>query len=490
MEFLDPVKRRAHRQKLFLGYGLIALALAMMTIIIVFAAYGFDIDRKTGQVIQNGMIIVDTAPESARITVNGKDEGNTNKRLSLPAGQYKIELSRDGYRTWKQDVDLIGGSIEQLVYPFLFPQNLQTKAIQDYAAAPALSSQSPDRRWLVVQRPGDAIGNFQLTDLNDKANPTTTISLPAGVASGGTSHSFETEEWSTDNVNLLLKHTYDGKTEFIRLNRETPAVSSNLTQLFAERSFTAMSLRDKRSDQFYVYNAADKSLFSLDEKTKETSQVATAVLQYKTYQKDMVLYATAAADTSKADIHLLYKGKDRVIKTVAASPTYLMDAADFSGKLYVVVGSGNDGHAYLFMNPLDALSTDPQDVPKSFRALTLAGAQHVSFSNNARFIAVQAGSKFAVYDAETLRQFRYDSQLSLAPGTIANWMDGHRLVATTSDNKVHVWDFDGTNNQQLNDGMSGGTVWFDRDYKAMFVMAAGTGAAKVSLTRTELRLNP
>lgn len=490
MEFLDPVKRRAHRRKLFLGYGLIGVALALTTTIIMFAAYGFDIDRKTGQLIQNGIIIIDAAPEQARISVNGKDEGTTNKRLSVPAGQYRIDLARTGYRTWSRNVNLVGSSIEQLVYPFLFPEKLQTKSIQDYVSAPPLMSQSPDRRWLLAQRPGDGLDGFQLTDLNDKVNPTVTITLPAAVVTTGKTHSFEAVEWSTDNVNVLIKHTYDDKSEFIVLNRESADASTNITRLFPSRTFSSMSLRDKRSDQFYAYDAADKSLFALDKKSKESSQIATSVLQYKSYQKDMILYSTAAADTTKADIHLLNKGKDRVIKTVLASPNYLLDAADFNGTLYVMAGSTNEGHVYLFKNPLDVLSSGSQEAPESFRAMTLAGTERVSFSANARFIVLQAANSFVVYDAETNRQFKYDTKLSLAAGQRATWMDGHRLSVIAPDGMVHVWDFDGSNMQTLNPGLVGTGVYFDRDYKALFTVASGTGNAKASLTRTELRLNP
>jgi hypothetical protein len=489
MEFLDPKKRRAHRQKLFIGYGLIAIALTMMTIIIFFAAYGFDIDRKTGQVIQNGMIVLNAAPESARITINGNDEGNTDKRLSLPAGQYKVELSREGYRNWTKEVNLGGSVIEQLVYPFLFPAELQTSSIQEYSARPTVVSQSPDRRWLVVQRPGDAVGAFQVVDLNDADNATTTVVLPDGILSAGTTHRFSAVEWSTNNNDLLLKHTFDDKSEFVVLNRDNPARSRNITNTFADRTFSSLSMRDKSPEQFYLYNATDKTLYSSDIKSKQYTLVATNVLSYKSYQKDVVLYVTPAADTKSAEVHLSHKGKDRVIKTIAASPTYLHDAADFDGSLYVAVGGSNEGRVYLFENPLDTLNSSQG--PQAFRALTISNGSRLLFSNNARFISVQAGSKFAVYDAETDRHYRYDTKLSLGKNVSATWMDGHRLAIVPEDGTVRVFDFDGINMQELNPAIPGSAVYFDRDYEALFVLARGERNQETTgLTRTELRLNP
>ena len=488
MEFLDPKKRRAHRQKLFIGYGLIAIALTMMTIVIFFAAYGYDIDRRTGQVIQNGMIILNAAPESARISINGNDEGNTDKRLSLPAGQYKVELSRQGYRSWRRDVNLSGGAIEQLVYPFLFPENLSTRAIQDYSDRPAVVSQSPDRRWLVVQRPGDAIGAFQVVDLNDTNNAAQTVVFPDGVLTSGSRHSFQAVEWSTDNNNLLLKHTVDGKTEFVVFNRDTPAKSRNLTKLFDGHAFTSVSFRDRNAGLFYLYNQADKTLYATDAKAAQYTLMASGVLSYKGYQKDLIVYITADKDTTKADVHILYKGVDKVIKQVGASKTYLHDAADFNGKLYLAVGGSSDKEVFLFENPLDGLNAS-STAPQAFLALPIDNPTSLKFSTNARFVAVQSESSFAIYDAETERHYRYNTKLDLESSTSATWMDGHRLTIIPKDGAVRVFDFDGTNMQSLNPGISGTGVYFDRDYKALFNLAQ-PDAKTYRLTRTELRLNP
>src|SRR5690606_24256912 len=139
MDFLNPKKKRAHRIRLFIGYGLMAVAIGIATTILVFEAYGFDLDRKTGTVIQNGLLFIDAHPESADIRLNGESKGQTDARLVIPDGQYTVELNRDGYRGWKRTFRLEGSSIERLVYPFLFPEKLDTEDIQLYSATPAFS---------------------------------------------------------------------------------------------------------------------------------------------------------------------------------------------------------------------------------------------------------------------------------------------------------------------------------------------------------------
>lgn len=490
MDFLDPKKKRAHRIRLYIGYGLMALALAIATIILLFAAYGYDIDRNTGGVIQNGLVIVDAHPESATIYANGTQKGTTADRLVLPAGQYKIELKRDGYRTWSHTVNVEGSSIEQLVYPFIFPQQMVTKVIQQYPSTPQVASESPDRHWLVISNPQTA-GSFQVTDLNSTKNPATSISLPADTVTVGTgAQTYEAVEWSSDNVHLLLKHNYQGGSEYVVLDRENPANSVNITKLFAGTAFATTTLRDKKADEFYLLTN-DGSLYSADTKNKTPTLIVQHVAQYKGYQADTLLYALVPPNNAKVtEIHYRQNTQDYVLRTVPASTNYLLDMAQFNGHFYIAAGSPADGHTYIYKDPINYFTRVPARSPLPIRVLIEEGTQYVSFSTIARFISVQAGGRFAVYDAETGRQFKYDTKLSVAPNQKATWMDGHRLLLN-SDNTQYVFDFDGTNKQKLNPAINAYLPFFDRDYTALFTLAQQNNSTdKPALTRTELKVLP
>lgn len=488
MDFLDPKKKRAHLIRLYIGYALMAVVLTIGTFVLVFAAYGYDIDRKTGSIIQNGLIIVDAHPEPATILVNNEEKGRTNNRLVLPAGQYDIQLREDGYRTWQHTVQLEGGNIEQLVYPFLFPANPATKELQELATSPSMASASPDRRWLVVHA-DTSPGAFLLMDLVAKENTRTTITLPSDtVTTAEGPHAYEVVEWSTDNTHVLLKHKFSSGQEFILLNRETPASSINLNKLFPDQPFTGVSLRDKKADQFYLFHAPDGRLYTAEVRNATVNLILTKVAQYKPYRDDTLLYVTIpAADAKLAEVYVRQDDNNYVLRSVPLAAAYLLDIAQFEGELYVAVGSLADGRIYFYRDPLKALGSRPSRLPQPFRVLVVPEARYVSFSANARFIAVQGGSKFAVYDGETGRQFRYDTKLTLEKPQKATWMDGHRLMLV-SGNKVAIFDFDGTNMQTLSPALSAYTPFFDRDYKAMFTFAPGKTPEKTVIVRTELKV--
>src|ERR1017187_4236346 len=216
MDYLNVQKTRRHHLVLMVGYVLIATAIVTGTLILVQLAYGFGL-TKNGTVIQNGSVYFSSQPNPADIYISGKLNGHkTNTRLYLPGNVYQVKLSRNGYRDWQRTISLYGGSVEHFDYPLLFPTNLISKKIdQPYPSAPSLVTQSPDRRWLVVQEPGASL-TFDVYDLANPAKAPVDTALPAGIASKATStESWQVGEWADDNQHVLLQHDFDGKTEYI-----------------------------------------------------------------------------------------------------------------------------------------------------------------------------------------------------------------------------------------------------------------------------------
>jgi hypothetical protein len=488
MDFLDPKKRRAHHIRLVIGYGLMAIALGFGTLILVFATSGYGIDRKTGTIIKNGLVFVSAHPESAKIYINGQDRGSTDGRFVLEEGKYNFALKRDGYRDWTHDVMVEGVSVERLVYPFLFPSKLTSSDVQLYAAAPDMVTQSPDRHWIVSHQAAN-FNSFEVTDASTDTNDTTTATLPTSVMPAKTgTQKLEAVEWSTDNRHVLLKHSFAEGSEYIMFDREVPAESINITQALGGRQLAQLALRDKKPDQVYVHQA-DGVLQAFDLKSRAVTPVATKVLSFWPYGDKTILYVTDAdAPAGKVYAKLRQDTTSYTVRTLPKSDTYLLNMAEFDGDQYVAIGTKAESRLYIYLNPLSKLKASPTQLPPVKVLLKVdSGAEFASFSANARFIAIQSSSKFAIYDAETNRQFRYDQKIVVDAGREATWMDGHRLNLVANDGKLHIFDFDGTNHQTLLATLPAFTPFFDRDYTALFTVSPSvTVKDKTALVRTEL----
>lgn len=491
MDFLDPKKRRAHSIRLFIGYGLVGLALLIGTGIISLYAYGFDFNRKTGTIVQNGLMFVDAHPESADIYLNGKSNGKTSSRLVLAEGSYSVELRRTGYRNWNKQINLVGGQIERLVYPFLFPEKLVSKDVQLYASQPGLATESPDRHWLIIQKPA-SLTDFDVYDLLTTTNNPAALTLPANLlTTTGPNHHLELSEWSTDNRHLVVRHTYNGGTEYILIDKDAPASSQNLTKLFNIPA-AQITLHDKKYDQYYLYDPTNLSLATVDLKTHTPTVIINKVLAFKPHSADTILFVTPDGAPNGKVLVRLRSGTDTyTLREITNGAAYLVDVARFSDHWYMAAGSSAEGRVYLFKDPVDTIKKhDPANPFAPFALLHLDNPQFVSFSANTRFISVQAGAKFVVYDLEESRLLRFDTKLNIPLTQKATWMDGHRLTAI-SDGTLQVFEFDGTNAQGLNKADPSFTPFFDRDYKALFTVSPSVVVpGRPALVRTELKVTP
>ncbi len=488
MDFLDPQKKRAHKIRLMIGYFLASIALMLASVLLLFASFGYGINRTTGEVVQNGLVFIDAHPEQAIMYLNGQEKGGTDGRFVLEAGNYNLELKRDGYRSWKRDFTLDGGGIVRLVYPFLFPEKLDSKDITAFGSTPDVATESPDRKWIVMHSP-EALSTFQILDTSKDELAVTNVTVPSTVL--GTHkgvQKLEFVEWSTDNRHVLLKYTFDGGYEYIVFDRQEPQESYNVSTVFS-RSYTTVAFKDKKFDQLYLHDAATGQLLSGKAEDKTTTAVLTDVISFWPYKDNTVLYATnVAAPAGKTIIKLKDGQVNYTIREVVRSDKFLLNIAEFDGDTFIASGSMADGKLYVYKNPVDALKKSSSTPLINKVLLRVDNPEYASFSANARFLSLQGGSKFAVYDFETDKQYKYDMGLPLVAGQKATWMDGHRLMLI-SDGKMNVFDYDGINKQTLTSANPGFIPLFDRDYNQLFTVGPTVAdQAKTGLVRTDINL--
>jgi hypothetical protein len=514
MDYLDPQKQLRRRIIMLLGYVLMAVAIALGTWLLVEVAQGFG-RGKNGIVIQNGLTFFSSQPSSAGIYVNGasKPINTTNTRLYLPEGIYGIQLKRSGYRTWQRTVVLTGGSVEHFDYPLLFPTTMTPKPVQNYTSAPQLVTQSPDRRWLVVSQPGK-MTDFDIYDLKNKdpATALTKLSLPAGLLTQAvSSENWQLEEWADDNQHLVLQHNYDGKTEFILVDRTDPAQTRNLNttlSLSPADNLTSpikLTLDNKKYDQYYIYDSTsvdttpDPTLQTISLKTLTPASLLDHVLNYQTYGSNLVIYVTDSGTAAgKVQVKLLQAGKTYNIRTLPAGSTYLLDLAQYSGTPYLAVGANSDNKVYIYRDPVGQLAAlknqsapadkaDPGLVPT--QVLHVTAPNYLSFSANAQFIMAEDGTEFGVYDIENKQLYHYTIPQALdTPQIHATWMDGDRLTYSSAG-KLLVFDYDAANRQTLIPADGQYLPAFTPDYKNVFTFVPATTstvASQFDLAQTSL----
>lgn len=486
MDFLDPKKQRQHAILLFSGYFLIGIAIVIATIVLVYQANGFGMNRN-GEVVQNGLVFFSSQPHPASIYVNGKlNQAQTNVRLSLPAGQYDVRLARDGYRDWTRSLTVLGGDVQHFDYPVLFPKKLDVTNQQPLSAAPGIVSQSLDRRWLLVQ--SGATTTFNFYDLKNPAgSQPIAIVLPADtVSEAATAHTWAVAQWADDNQHVLLAHTLSTGTEYVLVDRTDATKTVNLNKLLAT-SPAKLTLVDNKYDQYDLLSANGVlTTATLNDPTPV--KVLENVLAYKTYGSKMLLYATTTdAPEGKVNIMMQNDTHTYPVRTVAASSTYLLDAAGYRGVLYVVVGSSGENAVYVYQDPVGQLRSDSTlERPAASRVLRVTNPSYEAFSQTAQYVMAENGTQFSVYDLYLHRSYSYELTQPLdAPQLHAAWMDGNRLDYASSG-KLFVFDYDHQNQQVLMDANPTIGAYFAPDYRFVYTLTADASGANNTLTQTSL----
>ncbi len=503
MDFLDPKQRRAHNIRLIVGYVLVAIALVLATTILIYQANGFGV--KAGKVIQNGLVFVSSSPSPATIYLNDqKYKDATDTRMVLQSGTYTMRLTRDGYRDWQRALTVEGGSVEHFDYPLLIPKTLSTTKILDYSAVPPLSTQSPDRRWILNQQPVTDGAVFDMYDLKDPkkiGSARTSITVPTSLFSINQDgpQSLELVEWSNDNDHVLLRHAVGEQSEYILVSRKAPETSLNLTKLLNLTATATLTLQDKRFDHYFVLDSASNGSLSTialnDNKPEAAVPVLADVVAFKSYGTDTLLYATnTGASDGKVVVRMLENGKSYTIRQLAKTPNpkdYLLELSRYSNHWYVAVGVAAENHVYEYKDPVESMQSDPSLSLVPVDVMKITAPNYVSFSDNSQFLVVENGQDFSTYDAENDRShtFHIDKPLD-APQVHATWMDGFRL-RMVSGGSVTVFDYDGTNVQSLQSALPAYISFFDTGYQVSYAFqtpkSANANPGQVEFSATPLR---
>ncbi len=490
MDFLDPKKKRAHTIRLYVGYVLIAIVIGFGSLILLFAAFGYGVDTK-GNVYQNGLVFIASTPNQVEATLTNTETDKvqkaiTDERLILPAGPYNVEFLKQGYRPWQHEINLRGGGIKRLDYPFLFPEQLTTTDAETFAAQPKMSSSSPDRSRILIQ----PAGKFKTLQVFDAQNPETalqTLTIPNSVIPAGTTAKLSVVEWASNNRNVILKFKSGATTEFVLIDIENVNRSININTQFATNP-KSVALFDKRPTQLYLL-LSNHRLVRANVQNKSTETIAENVLSFKPHGNDRILYATTKNRSAKNRVSILLQHDKQAykIRELPVSPTYLLDLARYNDHWQVAIGASHDEHVFVYRDPIETLTSNNPNRIMAIRTMKIHNPEFLSFSDNAQFIAAQSGGNFVVYDALDNDQFSYAIE-SPFDKKQTKWMDGHRLVNSV-DGKVVVFDFDGTNYQSLSLVLPDAPILFDQGYERMYALASSRNNPKeFALSLTNLRV--
>lgn len=452
----------------YFTYGVMSLAVVVISAICILLALGYGFDFKQNTVVQRALVQFRSFPQNATITMDNKTLSfRTPGKANIDAGQHNFTMQLEGYRDWSKTVTLDAGELRWLNYTRFIPKTVTTNNLKEFANVTS-NVASPDRKWMAIYtdptKPEITIADLRDSDKVQFEN----VMIPptAYTAVAGQTSNFQLVEWDFGARFLLVKHTIGDKTEFIRVDRtnQVPAVdiSTNLNVAITDIHFSGTS-----GNVFYARDTTDLRKLDIAAGTI-SSPIASNVASFMLYKTDTLAYVNDKDDVRHVGVHINDQNKTDLRKYDTTQPV-LTSISSYFSDTYVAVARGTS--VEVIKNPLDK-----DTAGKAYATITLpVSASWLQFSYSGRFVVAGTGTQFVTYDLETKETFSVN-----LPGKSSDnskplqWLDDYTLISTVDQN-LRLSEFDGANQQVITDVAPGFLVTLSEDGKQLYSITKTTG---------------
>lgn len=445
--FKRPTKKQLLVRRI-ITYTVMVLAVIVIVVGTILFVLGYRLDSDKGRLEQGTLVQFDSQPNGADVMIDGKSiNANTPSKQTVVAGPHTFIMSKYGYDDWSKMLNVKAGTLEWLDYILLVPSKLPTEAVVSY---PSMYGEiaSPDGNWSLIQEKADT-PTFQLVDLRSQDVKSTTITLPTTIytdaTTAGVTHTFTMESWDKDGRYVIVKHTFNDKSEYIVVDTQNVTSSVNVSTLL---SISLSELKFSGTSGNTLYGLTDGVIRKLDLSGATISRgLVTNVKDFNLFDNTIISYVgTDPNDATHAVVGIYRDGDElpHVLRTVNNLTTPLTIAfTQYHSNDFVAISEG------LKVSVLKGRYPSSTDVDNT--SLVNYGTFNISsnvdstsFSVDGDHLVVQSGLNFTSYEIEYMRQT--DATIATAEATphTLQWLDDAYLWAVY-DGHLSIREFDGTN---------------------------------------------
>ncbi len=420
-------------RRILIAIGYIGLAALVVAVTIGLVAYGqgYTYNFKTGKLIRTGLVIIQSSPSGAQVTLNGKKlKKKTAYRASFERGSYTFEVTKDGFYPWKKTLNVIPSEVTLAEYALLVPRNPRSITLDTQTQIVAQSI-SKDHRHLAYATAGAEAGVFAL-DLG--GGRPAKIYTPKAATADQPAETVTDVTWSDDASHVLIVSQI-GAVPTHHLMTAGGSGAVNLTQQYG---FNFTGLKFSAGNWRQLYWISPDGLRRLDVGTQAVSGVLAEKVSQFQIAGDRVLYVQTT-DLGRTLWSIDGRGsKQELIQALPDSDSYALAFTTYRGQeeLAVVPSKTRVGTLYS-----GVYGTNP--IAKTVaREVTEA-----AFSPDGHFLTFSSSTHITTYDLE--RSAIGGTLVSYEAAGINNltkltWFDNFHLL-TNQAGRLVLMEFDGAN---------------------------------------------
>jgi hypothetical protein len=473
MIHIDFSSKRAKLALRFFTYGVMTVATIVLSIILIFFALGYRLDRNFN-FSQGGLLQFESFPDNASITVDSKKQSfKTPNKLNIGAGEHTISYELEGYQSWAKKVQIGAGQLLWLNYARLIPSNIETNNIRQFESLYAVLP-SPDRHWLLMQEKAE-VSQLVLVDISNEKEPKyTTLSIPENqlTKKEGVPSSFRLVEWELGARYFLIEHQIGDVREYIRMDRTKPNEAINISKQFG---FAIAEAHFSGSNPNQMFVNTDSVLRRLDlGSTSATGALVNNVKQFVVYGGGTIAFTNESNENGERQqkIGIWKDDKTTIVRTVPQERQVILAYSEYDDHKYLAFGSADSARVEILRDPGQTNAIEANQV---FTTLEVgAPLQSLQFNNTGRMLIAQHDAQFATYDIEEAKG--YQTTLPLNVTKPLRWLDDFYLWTDVGD-KLTILEFDGQNMHEITSVGPGYGVTLSENGKRLFSVGKDASGA-------------
>ncbi len=142
---------------------------AFLTILVISIAFarGYRLDMQKKSLTPTGILAISSSPKAAKIYINNELQGATDTNLTLPPGNYQVEVKKEGYTDWTKQVSL-KGELVLTIDALLLPLNPSLSPLTNLGIVKAVPLDQTDQILLFTQGGDETKDGIYLFDASVK----------------------------------------------------------------------------------------------------------------------------------------------------------------------------------------------------------------------------------------------------------------------------------------------------------------------------------
>lgn len=460
---------------LYFTYGVMTMAVALISAICIFLVLGYRFDFKNGDVEQGALLQFRSFPAGAAIDLdNSTLSFVTPGKKNVALGKHSVSMELDGYDVWEKTFSVKASELRWLNYARLIPKDLKTANVKEFVTVSGMLP-SPDKKWMILSTAAEK-PEFTLVDIRDEDKPAfASLNLPSNsyTQKEGQPHKFTLLEWDFGARYVLVRHDVGDVSEYLRVDRTD---ADNTVNISDELGLKLTDIHFSGTSGVVFYALENGAIRRLDSNSGTISQpIVRDVATFEVYKTETLSYVKLPIN-DRVGVGVVVNGKASRVATYDNSLPVLVDVNEYFNDYYFAIARGTQ--VELFKDP------ETRDREKLETSTSPTGLAWMQFSNSGRFVVAGNGAQFTTYDIET------DETTSVnLPGTVVDatkplqWLDDYYMVST-ADNSLRITEFDGANQHVITTSLNGYPVTLNGNGKLMYSLnKTATGAVVLQSTK-------